>query len=118
MVNPLSKQGPSYQILTLQGLSMYSSGDDERTDAIFCASTLCPRIFAPHDALAKFFRRLPFFVAPVAVAVCWTFVGEELPLDTLAKCASEDTLLRLAMSPLPRRMEIDSMSKWKRRRRT
>ncbi len=85
--------------MAIQGLSIYSSGDEDRIDATFCASILWARIFAPHDALAKFFRSLPFFGEPVDVAVCWIFVGDELPFDTLDKCASDDTLFRLAISP-------------------
>ena len=85
---------------------MYSSCDEDRTEPTFCASALCARIFAPHDALAKFFRSLPFFVALVTVIVCWVFVGAEPPFDALGKCASDDALFRLAISPLSTRMKF------------
>lgn len=64
-----------YQILTLHGLSMYSSGDEERTEPGFCASGLLARTFAPHDELAKFFRRLPFLTEFGGIdAPCGLFV--------------------------------------------
>lgn len=80
----------------MHGLSIYSSGDEDSIDATFCASVLCARSFAPHEALAKFFRSLPFFDEPIDAVPCGVFVGGELIED-----ASEGALLWLAVSPFP-----------------
>lgn len=95
----------SYQILALQGLSMYSSGEEERTDPTFCASILWARTFAPHDALAKFLRSLPFFAAFVEEDICGTFVVDVVPFATFKEAASGETLFRLAISPFSRSMK-------------
>jgi len=60
----------NYQILALQGLSIYSSCDEDKTDPTFCASILWARIFAPHDELAKFLRSFAFFDEPIVDAIC------------------------------------------------
>jgi hypothetical protein len=90
-----------YQIFTLQGLSIYSSGDEDKIDGTFCASTLWAWIFAPHDALAKFFRSLPFFGTPIVDGICWLFVEDKVPFGAPVRDVSDDTLLRLAISPFP-----------------
>ena len=85
--------------MALQGLSIYSSGDEYKTDATFCASTLFASIFAPHDALAKFLRSFPFFGKPFVEVACWIFAGNIVPFTKLAAGVSDGTLLRFAVSP-------------------
>ena len=87
--------------MTLQGLSIYSSGDDDKIDGAFCASALCTRILAPHDELAKFFRSLPFFDKPIVDVVCTPFPDDEIPLDELIKVFPDGILLPLLVSSFP-----------------
>lgn len=80
--------------MALQGLSIYSSGEEDKTDATFCASTLFARIFAPHDALAKFFRSFAFFDE----VTCCIFAGDDVPFVELTVGRSDETVLPLLVS--------------------
>jgi hypothetical protein len=87
--------------LTLQGLSIYSSGDEDKIDGTCCASTLWARIFAPHDALAKFLRSFPFFDEPAVDGICWLFADDGVPFDELINGVSDDPLFWLSLFAFP-----------------